>query len=144
MMSVHGNKAFWQGRGNDQSRGFTLIELIVVIGIIAILFAIMMPAIAGLRERARQREADVTKRSLEVAIRAFRTEYGKWPGPNPDANCVYSNAAQTQIMQDLLSTSAQNLNKTTFWETPGIITNYATKQPFSIEINVDSNTVTVL
>lgn len=134
----------WVERKNAGTQGgFTLLELLVVIAVIGILFAMLLPAITGVKERAREKEAQVTARAMETAIRAFRTEYGYWPGPTPDVNRVYTNTAQGLIMQDLLSTSANNTRKIPFWETPGLITNSSTKKLFSITIDVDDNQVTV-
>lgn len=131
------------GKAGRCVSGFTLLELIVVIAVIGILFSILFPAVSGMRERARQRESEIMKNSMETAIRAYRTEYGYWPGPTPDAYSVYTNATQAQVMGYLLSSSPNNPRKIAFWETTGIITNFSTKKPFKITIDVDDNEVTV-
>ena len=54
--------------------GFTLIELMVVVLIIAILIAIAIPTFLGLRERAQNRAAQSDLRNALTAAKAFYTD----------------------------------------------------------------------
>ncbi|MDQ4005032.1 MAG: prepilin-type N-terminal cleavage/methylation domain-containing protein [Actinomycetota bacterium] len=54
--------------------GFTLIELMVVVLIIAILIAIALPTFLGLRERAQNRAAQSDLRNGLAAAKAFYTD----------------------------------------------------------------------
>jgi type IV pilus assembly protein PilA len=54
--------------------GFTLIELMVVVLIIAILIAIAIPTFLGLRERAQNRSAQSNLRNGLTAAKAFYTD----------------------------------------------------------------------
>ena len=58
---------------------FTLIELLVVIGIIAVLAAILLPAIHGVRKYAKKVKAKSTVMSLKIAIEQFEGQYGVLP-----------------------------------------------------------------
>jgi len=54
--------------------GFTLIELMVVVLIIAILIAIAIPTFLGLRERAQNRSATSDLRNALTAAKAYYTD----------------------------------------------------------------------
>lgn len=66
------------GRGE---RGFTLIELMVVILIIGILVAIAVPVFNAARENAYTRTCQANLRTLDGAVQTYRANNGpgQWP-----------------------------------------------------------------
>ena len=63
-------------------RAFTLIEMLVVMGIIGILVALLFPAIKGAKLAAERADASQMVVSLEAAMKAFFAEYGRYPLQN--------------------------------------------------------------
>src|SRR5207244_432979 len=53
--------------GINPSRGFTLVERLIVIAVIVILIALLMPAIGAVRARARQAQCASNQRQIWVA-----------------------------------------------------------------------------
>lgn len=63
-----------------RSRGFTIIELLTVVSIIAVLLTIVISAASGAIKTARLNRAQAMSRALEQAIFAYHAQENKWPG----------------------------------------------------------------
>ena len=74
----------------DSRRAFTLIELLVVIAIIALLMAILMPAMNVAREQGRRTACLSNMRQVGMALVLYQTEYERTP---PKTQAVFDYAS---------------------------------------------------
>ena len=65
--------------GRRGSRGFTLIELMVVIVILGILAGLVLPRFMGRTEEARRTKARIQIENLEGALKLFKLDSGAYP-----------------------------------------------------------------
>ena len=86
--------------------GFTIVELLTVAAIIAMLIALLMPALAVVRNKAKEARQRAQLITIELALVAFRNDYGDYPpsvDPDPPGDyCGAQELAEALFGWDLL------------------------------------------
>ncbi|HHK0792670.1 TPA: pilin, partial [Neisseria gonorrhoeae] len=70
---------------NTLQKGFTLIELMIVIAIVGILAAVALPAYQDYTARAQVSEAILLAEGQKSAVTEYYLNHGTWPANNGDA-----------------------------------------------------------
>jgi general secretion pathway protein G len=66
-------------RNGKSRRGFTLIEILVVVFILSLLVALVAPRIIGRTEDAKIVDAKIQMRNFETALKLFKLDIGFYP-----------------------------------------------------------------
>ncbi|MBW8008002.1 prepilin-type N-terminal cleavage/methylation domain-containing protein [Neisseria meningitidis] len=75
---------------NTLQKGFTLIELMIVIAIVGILAAVALPAYQDYTARAQVSEAILLAEGQKSAVTEYYLNHGIWPGDNSSAGVASS------------------------------------------------------
>jgi prepilin-type N-terminal cleavage/methylation domain-containing protein/prepilin-type processing-associated H-X9-DG protein len=76
------------------ARAFTLIELLVVIAVIAVLGALLLPALSGAKEQGRKIGCLNNLKQLQICWELYADDYGGTLPPNDDVSAASSNTVE--------------------------------------------------
>ncbi|EMS1790369.1 pilin, partial [Neisseria gonorrhoeae] len=84
---------------NTLQKGFTLIELMIVIAIVGILAAVALPAYQDYTARAQVSEAILLAEGQKSAVTEYYLNHGKWPEDNGDAGVASASDIKGKYVQ---------------------------------------------
>jgi len=100
-------RIFRKNRTRSGQAGFTLVELLVVISIIGMLAGIMVPTITKAMEAGKKAKAKGELTAIVAAVKAYKQEYGRFPGDPTAVNRLYSSNSNPK-MEDLMKVLGGN------------------------------------
>ncbi|HGG7587474.1 TPA: pilin [Neisseria meningitidis] len=86
---------------NTLQKGFTLIELMIVIAIVGILAAVALPAYQDYTARAQVSEAILLAEGQKSAVTEYYLNHGEWPGDNSSAGVASSSTIKGKYVKSV-------------------------------------------
>ncbi|HEZ7233983.1 TPA: pilin [Neisseria meningitidis] len=86
---------------NTLQKGFTLIELMIVIAIVGILAAVALPAYQDYTARAQVSEAILLAEGQKSAVTEYYLNHGEWPGDNSSAGVATSSEIKGKYVKSV-------------------------------------------
>ncbi|HFC6801399.1 TPA: pilin [Neisseria meningitidis] len=86
---------------NTLQKGFTLIELMIVIAIVGILAAVALPAYQDYTARAQVSEAILLAEGQKSAVTEYYLNHGEWPSNNSSAGVASSTDIKGKYVKEV-------------------------------------------
>lgn len=92
-----------------KQEGFTLIEILIVLAVIAILLGVIIPSFRGMREEGYRARTQKEVETVQVAVESYYKNYASYP-PSMSVLTTVSPKMIVKIPEDPFNTSGNNLS----------------------------------
>jgi prepilin-type N-terminal cleavage/methylation domain-containing protein len=108
-----------QPRPTVRPHGFTLVELLVVMGVIVLLLAILLPVYASIRRSQKIKRVEAMVQSIASGIESYQNDYGLYPPSDPDdVTLPANNRGNRALVHFLKAGEAQGGRSAPYLPTP--------------------------
>jgi prepilin-type N-terminal cleavage/methylation domain-containing protein len=69
----------------ERNKGFTIVELLTVMGVIAVLIGLLVPALALVKDYSKRIQQKAQFHGIDVGLEMYKTEFGSYPRSDDNA-----------------------------------------------------------
>lgn len=91
---------------SKKQKGFTLIEMVVVIAIVVMLLVIIAPNLVGQKRNAEKKTSEAFRTTLQTQVELYENEHGKRPSSLNELKGKYLSEDQSKKIKDFHINSA--------------------------------------
>jgi type II secretory pathway pseudopilin PulG len=101
--------------------GLTVVELLIVIGIIAILVGLLIPALSAVKTMAKETKQKAQLGTIELALTAFKNDYGDFPPSSwTPAELTGDYCGAQKLAEALLGWDLMGFHPSSAWRSDGL------------------------
>ncbi len=104
----------------SRKSGFTLVELLTVMVIIALLMGILLPALNKVRNTAKEAKQGVQFATIEQAIMAFKGDYGDYPPSDVTGAAGFYYGGAQKLAEALVGWDLMGFHPKSAWRSDGL------------------------
>lgn len=78
-----------------RKKGFTIVELLTVMGVIAVLIGLLVPALGLVKDNAKRIQQKAQFHGIDVGLEIFKNEFGSYPASNDNSINTFSSPIDT-------------------------------------------------
>ena len=99
--------------------GLTIIELLIVLGIIALLVGLLLPSLSAVKKMAKETKQKAQFATIGLALEAFKNDYGDYP-PSDRSRAPFIYAGSQKLAEALLGWDLLGFHPNSAWRSDGL------------------------